>query len=242
LALSHYLTCRESVTNNSVVFNNMNLDKKIEKSKEIICRALKRFGKDKIAIAWTGGKDSTVVLHLVRQVYGSKVPARVFFNDSELEFPEVLKFIKKISNAWKLDLIWMKHAKSDLRKLKANPNPRLARMAKIRTISLAIKKYKIKAFIVGIRHDEHIARAKEKYFSPRKNHTRIHPILHFTEVDVWKYIKMFKVPYVSLYDRGYRSLGEAPFTRPVGKNEGERKGRDQDKERVMKRLRALGYW
>ncbi|GIW65402.1 MAG: hypothetical protein KatS3mg093_381 [Candidatus Parcubacteria bacterium] len=117
------------------------------------------------------------------------------------------------------------------------------RIAKINAINYVISKYKIKAFMAGIRWDEHEARAKEKYFSSRSTHTRVHPILHFTLNDIWKYIKTFNVPYVSLYDKGYKSLGEAPFTKPVkDPNAPERAGREATKEKVMDRLRKLGYW
>jgi len=220
----------------------MSLDEKITKSKDIIRKALKKFEKDKIAIAWTGGKDSTVVLHLTREVCGGRIPVRIFFNDSGLEFPEVLEFVKKISRDWKLDLIRVRHAKCDLEKLKRTSDARLARETKIRAIEQGIREHKINTYIVGIRHDEHPSRAKEIVFSPRKDHMRIHPILHFMERDIWDYIKKFKVPYVSLYDKGYRSLGEKPFTKPAGPDKSERSGREHDKEKIMARLRALGYW
>ena len=57
---------------------------------------------------------------------------------------------------------------------------------------------------------------------------RIHPLLHFTEKDIWKYIKNQKIPYVSLYDKGYRSLGEKEFTKPAASGGGERSGRQKD--------------
>ena len=117
------------------------------------------------------------------------------------------------------------------------------RIAKINAINYAINEYNIKAFISGIRWDEHESRSDEKFFSPRKSHSRVHPILHFTIDDIWTYIRENKVPYVSLYDQGYKSLGEAPFTNPVAHpDDSERSGREATKEKTMKRLRDLGYW
>ncbi len=239
-----------------------NLNQKIKKSQEVILQASKKWPKKSICLAWTGGKDSTVILHLIKETFKGKVPFKVMFNDSTLEFKEVYDFIKKLTKEWKLDLIWQKHLPEDLeayqqtinhlrgsrmdssevRKIKEQAME-IMRIAKINAINFAIDKYHIEAFVSGIRWDEHKARSQETYFSQRSTHFRVHPILHFTLQDVWDYIKTFKVPYVNLYDQGYKSLGEAPFTKPVkDKNAPERAGREATKEKTMERLRKLGYW
>jgi sulfate adenylyltransferase subunit 2 len=99
--------------------------------------------------------------------------------------------------------------------------------------------------VVGARADEEGSRSKERYFSPRTNqntwdlgdqppefwnqyktdfapgtHVRIHPLLDWTELNIWEYIERENIPVVPLYfDRGsgcrYRSLGCAPCTQPV---------------------------
>ena len=145
--------------------------------------------------------------------------------------------------------------------------------------------------IVGARADEEGSRSKERYFSPRDNnndwdvgdqppefwnqyktdwapgtHVRVHPLLDWTELDVWEYIERENIPVVPLYfDQGngtrYRSLGCGPCTTPVqstaknvhevieelktGKfaNIAERSGRAQDKEGGggLEELRRNGY-
>ncbi len=145
--------------------------------------------------------------------------------------------------------------------------------------------------IVGVRADEEGSRSKERYFSPRneKNnwdigdqppefwnqfktdfapgtHVRIHPLLDWTELNIWEYIQRENIPMVSLYfNQGngmrYRSLGCYPCTNPVeseaknveeiieelrsGKfsNIAERSGREQDKEDGggLEDLRRGGY-
>jgi sulfate adenylyltransferase subunit 2 len=99
--------------------------------------------------------------------------------------------------------------------------------------------------IVGARADEEGSRSKERYFSPRNNestwdvgdqppefwnqyktdfapgtHVRIHPLLDWTELNIWEYIERENIPILDIYfDRGdgkrYRSLGCAPCTNPV---------------------------
>lgn len=145
--------------------------------------------------------------------------------------------------------------------------------------------------IVGARADEEGSRSKERYFSPRDRdsewdigdqppelwgqyktdfapgtHVRVHPLLDWTELDIWEYIGKENIPVVPLYfNRGdgkrYRSLGCYPCTVPVDSTAGnvpevieelktgkfsniaERSGREQDKEDGggLETLRRGGY-
>ena len=119
-------------------------------------------------------------------------------------------------------------------------------------MKMFIKENGIQALITAIRWDEQEARISEDFLSSRDNptHTRIHPILHFREKDVWNAIHRYKIPYCKLYREGYRSLGAKSTTGKVSdlpaweqdlKNTPERAGRAQDKEQVMEKLRDLGY-
>lgn len=224
----------------------VDLKSKTKKAKEVIKKTSKKWKPEHVAIAWTGGKDSTVVLDIARKVFDGEVPFKVIFNDSTLEFPEIYDFIEKITKKWKLKLITIKHSKEDLKKYKKavgiQKQMEIMRLAKINAINVTLDKYNFKALVSGIRWDEHRARSKEKYFSSRANHMRVHPILQFNFDDIWKYIHQNNVPYVDLYDKGYKSLGETIFTTPVNADGHERDGREATKEKVMYKLRRLGYW
>ena len=115
-----------------------------------------------------------------------------------------------------------------------------------------ILKNGITAISTAIRWDEQAARKEEDYLSSRTNpeHTRIHPILHFRERDIWIAIFKYDIPFNKLYKLGYRSLGakcatgrasDIPAWMQDLENTPERVGRGQDKEQVMEQLRALGY-
>ncbi len=145
--------------------------------------------------------------------------------------------------------------------------------------------------ILGIRADEEGSRSKERYFSARNlesnweienqppefwnqyktefaegTHVRIHPLLDWTELNIWEYIKKENVPTVSLYynnvnGKRYRSLGCYTCTFPIAsnaknvdeiicelktgqlKNTAERSGRAQDIEDGggLETLRRSGY-
>ncbi len=218
------------------------VEKKVEEARKIISQALENYKNP--AVAWTGGKDSTVLLHLVRSVTKKKLP--IMFIDHQNHFEETLGFVAKLEKEWQLNLIRVGNQdaikaykqESDWQKRKE-----LARIVKIKSIAEAIEKYSWDSLLVGIRWDEHPARSQEKPISARENHDRIHPILSFTESDIWDYIYLHQVPYNPLYDMGYRSVGEKEFTQPVfQKGAGERAGREKEKEEIMEKLRKLGYF
>ncbi len=120
-----------------------------------------------------------------------------------------------------------------------------------------IERRGVKAIFQGLRWDEQTSRTQDDYFEHKEaahlipEHTRIKPILHFSERDIWDNIKINNIPYCTLYERGYRSLGAATTSRiaedgvPAWEQDlehtTERAGRRQDKEQMMDRLRKLGY-
>jgi phosphoadenosine phosphosulfate reductase len=119
-----------------------------------------------------------------------------------------------------------------------------------------LERNNIKGVFQGLRWDEHPARFDDEYFEYKEGehlipeHTRIRPILHFTEKDLWDTYAAFDIPHVILYERGYRSLGakttsvkesDIPAWEQDLENTDERAGRRQDKEKAMERLRKLGY-
>ncbi len=163
---------------------------------------------------------------------------------------------------------------------------------KTEALRQAIRRHGFEAILLGIRRDEHGIRAKERTFSPRdedfrwdyKNqppelwdhfrpgtaepsgeagtHVRVHPLLAWTELDVWRYIQREGIPVCPLYfarnGKRFRSIGCLPCCAPVESTAdtvdkiveelrttttAERAGRAQDKESAytMQKLRALGY-
>jgi phosphoadenosine phosphosulfate reductase len=119
-----------------------------------------------------------------------------------------------------------------------------------------IEDHKVKAVFQGLRWDEQPARKNDPYFEDapagdlQPAHSRVRPILHFTERDIWDTTLHFNIPYCPLYKQGYRSLGakttsikslDIPAWEQDLENTEERAGRRQDKEKTMERLRKLGY-
>lgn len=71
------------------------LELKVEKTKARIREWINYWGKDHVYVSFSGGKDSTVLLHLVRSEFPDVVAV---FSDTGLEYPEIKDFVRKQSN------------------------------------------------------------------------------------------------------------------------------------------------
>ena len=72
------------------------LDLKVRRTQQRIREWVDYWGKDHVYVSFSGGKDSTVLLHIVREMYGDEIPA-VFVNTG-LEYPEIQKHVRSFSN------------------------------------------------------------------------------------------------------------------------------------------------
>jgi len=240
----------------------------------------------KLALLWSLGKDSNVMIWLARKAFFGRVPFPVMHVDTGKKFAEMYAFRERYASEWSLDL-----------KIEPCPpiesvdptRPPAARSAARKTegLKLALAKHGFDGLIAGIRRDEEPTRAKERVFSPRGReggwdvgdqppefwdhfnatppagaHLRIHPILHWTELDIWAYTRREGIPVIPLYfardGKRYRSLGDQDITAPVASQATtldaiiaeleatripERAGRamDHEAEDAFERLRTAGY-
>ena len=242
---------------------------------------------DNLAMLWSLGKDSNAMLWLARKAFFGHVPFPLVHVDTGKKFPEMYAFRDRYAKEWKLDL-----RLGDCPPIEEmDPTlPPAARSAARKTAGLRamIEKEGFTGLIAGIRRDEQGTRAKERVFSPRGEentwnfrdqppefwdqyktdfapgtHLRIHPIMHWTEIDIWRYIQRENIPIVDLYfarnGKRYRSLGDQDITFPVDSTAStiaeviaelqetkvaERSGRamDHESEDAFERLRASGYF
>lgn len=77
-------------------FQSLPLFLKVALTKQRIREWVDRFGSSGVYVSFSGGKDSTVLLHIVREMYGNDIPA-VFVNTG-LEYPEIQDFVKTFEN------------------------------------------------------------------------------------------------------------------------------------------------
>lgn len=181
----------------------------------------------KVAILYSIGKDSSVLLHLIRKAFfPGKVPFPLLHIDTTWKFKEMITFRDQIVQELDLKLI----AHTNPEGIKENVNPYAWSSSDytyiMKTVALkqALDTYDIHVAIGGARRDEEKSRAKEKIFSMRaEDHSwdpknqrpefwdnynlflnqnqrlRVFPLSNWTELDIWEYIEQEKIPVVPLY-------------------------------------------
>lgn len=82
-------------------------------------------------------------------------------------------------------------------------------------------------WISGLRRSQSITRQNNHLleWDEQFQILKLNPLINWEEEDVWNYIEKHQVPYNKLHDKGYRSIGCAPCTRPVSKFDDVRAGR-----------------
>lgn len=241
------------------------------------------------AMLWSIGKDSTVLLHLIRKAFYGKIPFKVLHIDTSFKFKKMIEFRDTKAKEYGFNLVVAQNTEALARGVCKDKVGALECCTELKTNALkqAIDEHKFKALFLGIRSDEHGIRAKERVFSPRDGnfkwnykdqppelwdlyqakkvkdeHIRVHPLLYWTEKDIWEYIKLENLEIIDMYfskgGKRYRSLGCECCCNPVcseakdidevieelkTSKDGERSGRSQDKEStyMMQKLRSLGY-
>jgi len=266
------------------------LDELESQSIYILREAFNKF--ERLAMLWSIGKDSTVLLALARKAFFGHVPFPLVHVDTTYKIPSMIEYRDRLVRDWKLELI-VGCNQEVLRQGCTYPNGKATRVECCGTLKKdalrqVLDKHHFTGVIVGVRRDEEPTRAKERYFSPRDKqmewnvtdqppefwdqfktdfepgtHVRIHPLLHWTEVNVWEYIEREGVPVIPLYfangqNERFRSIGCAPCTFPIKSNARtvreiieelraskvpERAGRaqDQESEDAFEKLRRDGY-
>jgi sulfate adenylyltransferase subunit 2 len=238
-------------------------------------------------LLWSIGKDSSTLLWLTRKAFFGEIPFPVIHIDTGHKFREMIEWRDLYADKWGLNLIVGSNSGTSGSESRLNNKIACCHKLKTETLKNVIKENGFRALLLGIRRDEHGVRAKERFFSPRdssfkwdyKNqpielwsfykakakedeHIRVHPILQWREVDIWRYIRRENIPVIPLYfaknGKRYRSIGCECCCSPVNSQadnldliieelessrQSERAGRAQDKEEAnaMQKLRALGY-
>ncbi|CAL5230010.1 g13451 [Coccomyxa viridis] len=194
--------------------HDVHLREKCQKAITAVQRTIDLYGASNLAFSFNGGKDSTVLLHILRaacaqhaqHIQSSPSSASLnglasmltFFFDRSDDFCEIREFVRDMDARYGLHLQTM-HGD-----FKAG-------------VEHLVNDRGIKAIFLGTRRGDPNAGGQDE-FCPSSTgwppFMRINTILGWTYSDVWAFLKATQVPYCSLYDHGFTSLGSINNTRP----------------------------
>ena len=173
------------------------------------------------------GKDSSVMLHLAMKAFHpGKLPFPLLHVDTTWKFRDMIRFRDETAKRLGLELIV--HINQEGVKAGMNPfdhgSKKYTDVMKTESLKMALTKYQFDAAFGGARRDEEKSRAKERVYSFRdRNHRwdpknqrpelwnlyngrinkgesiRVFPLSNWTELDVWQYVYLEKIPVVPLY-------------------------------------------
>ena len=153
-------------------------------------------------LAFSGGKDS-ITLEYLTNLAGVKYDSH--FNMTTVDPPELLQFIVKYYNG-----VHWHRPKKNMWQLVLDHHMPPTRLARFCCSELKESGGIGRLVLTGIRAEESYARSKRQMVElcrtdPRKRY--LHPIIDWTEQEVWQFIKDNKMPYCSLYDEGFKRIG-----------------------------------
>ncbi|KAL4424331.1 hypothetical protein ABPG75_001632 [Micractinium tetrahymenae] len=183
---------------------------------QVVSRTLDLYGTRGVAFSFNGGKDSTVLLHIIRAALAQRQRQHetaaglpngfcddlplggvlTFFFHYDTDFPEVLAFTHDTNKRYGLA---MEILTGDFK----------------RGLEQLLQQTHVQAIILGTRRGDPNA-ADQETFCPSSAgwppFMRVNPILEWSYHDVWGFLQLAAVPYCCLYDQGYTSLGSVSNT------------------------------
>ena len=183
----------------------------------------------KLTMATAFGPEGMVIIHLLSQI-DRTVP--VFNLDTGYQFKETLELRDRVTARYGME-VELRRPETTVEQYeqlhggplyKSNPD-QCCRDRKIKVLEDAAKGWY--AWMSGIRRDQSNDRARAPIVGWDKKFglVKISPLANWTKKDVWKLITDADVPYNTLHDQGYTSIGCWPCTRAVMFGEDERAGR-----------------
>jgi phosphoadenosine phosphosulfate reductase len=201
----------------------------------VIADALARFTPDRIGISFSGAEDVVLIDMAVR----INPQVHIFSLDTGRLHPETYRFIERIREHYDVEIELLSPNADDVQDLVRRKglfsfykdgHQECCAIRKIKPLRRHLSK--LDAWITGQRRDQSVSRSEvpveqddSAFSSVDHRVTKFNPLANWTSQDVWAYIRGNDVPYNSLHNAGFLSIGCEPCTRPVSPHEHERNGR-----------------
>lgn len=203
---------------------------------EVLEDAFSRFEPNRIAISFSGAED-VVLIDMATRILGADTP--VFSLDTGRLHGETYRFLETVRERYGIAIETLVPEAAEVERLVrdkglfsfyADGHQECCAIRKIQP--LRRKLATVDAWITGQRQDQNVTRAAlpqeqidTAFSTPGHQIAKFNPLSNWSSADVWSYIREYNVPYNTLHDRGFVSIGCEPCTRAVGPHQHERAGR-----------------
>ncbi len=179
--------------------------------------ALERYP-DRIVLTSSFGAQSAVCLHMV---VSQQADIPVVLVDTGYLFPETYRFIDELSEQLSLNLriyraelspAWQEARYGKLWEQGLDGIERYNRLNKVEPMQRALKELGATAWISGLRRQQAKSRQHLDVLLWRNGRCKIHPLIDWTDRDVYRYLTRHGLSYHPLWEQGYVSIGDVHTT------------------------------
>ncbi len=190
-------------------------------AEERVAWSLERFP-GQVVLSSSFGAQAAVSLHMVS---AQRPDIPVVLIDTGHLFPETYRFIDEMVDRLDLNLkvyrspispAWQEARYGKLWEQGIDGIERYNRMNKVEPMQRALRELGARAWIAGLRRQQSSSRVQRAAVELQNGLVKVHPLVDWTDRDVYRYLRRFDLPYHPLWHDGYVSIGDVHTTRPLG--------------------------
>jgi len=195
----------------------MNRELEAMRAEQRVNWALENFP-GRIVLTSSFGAQAAVCLHMVASQQ-SDIP--VVLVDTGYLFPETYQFIDELTERLSLNLkvyraqlspAWQEARYGKLWEQGLEGIERYNGLNKVEPMQRALQELDAQAWIAGLRRQQAKSRQHLEVLLWRNGRCKIHPLIDWTDRDVYRYLTQHQLPYHPLWEQGYVSIGDIHTT------------------------------
>lgn len=185
------------------------------RAQERLAWTFANFGSEQTVLSSSFGAQSAVLLHMATR-QAPNVP--VVLIDTGYLFPETYQFVDQLTERLQLNLkvfrpelspAWQEARHGKLWEGGGEGIERYNTLNKVEPMNRAMRELQTRVWISGVRSNQSETREKLEVLAVKNGVLRIHPIIDWTDQDIYKYLTANDLPYHPLWEQGYISIGDA---------------------------------
>ena len=189
-------------------------------AEERVAWALEHF-EDRIVLASSFGVQAAVSLHMITR---QRADIPVVLIDTGYLFPETYRFIDELTERLDLNLqvyrpamsaAWQETRYGKLWEQGVEGLDRYNELNKVEPMRRALDELGADAWFAGLRRQQSTSRAERSVLEVQNDRVKVHPLIDWSDRDVYRYLQRFDLPYHPLWHEGYVSVGDRQLTRPL---------------------------